>query len=156
MNLTESLEKIKAELLHKARLNDMLDPEIEKKKRERIAKGLSDVPVNQMIEQVLYIDENLLKRIEKKGGKESADYAFFAEVRRSLLWAIVLSDRYDSLNARYTSLKVQEMLCRENLELFARELQKFQTLEEIFLTNALDSVAQGVKNRVDGLLQRPK
>ena len=148
---------MKAELLHKAQLADLVDDGTARKEKARRAAGLSDVPVSQMIDQAIYIRDELLPAVEKKkGGRESADYEFFANVFRSLLYAIVLSDRYDFLNREVQHGKFAGVLVRERVEYLERELLKYTTLEDLYHSDALDLYAQGIKNRAEELLKRRK
>ena len=129
--------------------------EEERSRDKKMAAGLDGIPVKKMMDQTLYIDKELLPGIEEKRGKDHPDYEFFAGVRDSLLYAIILADRYETLETRNIHLRVWKQLQQENLDLLERELSKFQTLEELYLTDSMDRYAQGVKERVKDLL-KPK
>ena len=70
---------------------------IDKAKTETLAAGgkfrLEDIPLRKFYEQAQYIEKTLLPAIEKKSGNKSADYQFFSEVYKSLLYAVMIVDR---------------------------------------------------------------
>lgn len=157
MSITDDLAKIKAEFLHKAQLGDLVEDAEARKEKARRASGLSDVPVGQMIDQAIYIRDELLPAVErKKGGKDSADYIFFSGVFRSLLSAVVMADRYEFLQREVGYAKLTGSIVKDRLQYLEQELLKYTTLEDLFRSDALDSYAQGVKNRAEDLLKRKK
>lgn len=151
MGLSDAMAKLKADLLLKASLEDVGK---ESDKREKISIGIKNIPVKRMIDQVNYLKNNLLPLVEKKSGKKSADYEFFKEVADSLLHSIVLCDRYESLSGRYTTLRVTHMITKEHLCLVEDELLKFETMEDLLYTDALNHVAAGIMSRAADLLKK--
>jgi hypothetical protein len=148
------LEKLKADLLLKDHIDKLVSGE--ENFERKAGAGVADIPVKKMHDQIQYIDKELLPRIEKKGGKKTADYEFFSQVRLSLIWAVILVDRHDFLNFRLVREKLGHTLCREHCELLEREITKYCTLEDLFLTTGLDHIARGVKDRVGALLKDAK
>jgi hypothetical protein len=147
-----TLEQLKADLLYKSSLDDIA-------KGERDAKavdGWRDVPVRKMMDAIQYIDKNLLPAVKKKGGDKSADVEFFTGVRDMLIWAILITDRYDAQEGKLVRKKIEAALYKEWMELYEKELTKYCTLEDLLLTDALNIYAQGVKNRVDALKKGEK
>jgi hypothetical protein len=154
--MSEKLDEIKRSLLEKHQLDVITNPEKSRDKDQRIIKAMRDIPVNKFIEQVLYLRNEMLPAIEKKKGKTSPEYVFFESVERSLLWAITCVDRYEYLAMKFTNQKITIQIQAENLVLLERELAKFQALEDIFLTDALDRYAEGVKAKAAADLERRK
>lgn len=148
-----SLEEIKTTLLLKAQLEDVANGETRGATTSKIADGINDIPVKKMIDQAQFLKENMLDRIKKKSGETSADYIFFKAVYDSLLWAIVVIDRYDALSGRYTRLKIFNQLTQENMAILDAELQKYITMEDFFLSDGLNIVARGIKARAEQLLK---
>src|ERR1700721_175806 len=105
--------------------------------RQKMVKGMKDVPVAKMMDAVNFIDKNLLPAVKKKSGDKSADYEFFKGVIDYLLWAIVLVDRYDTLEARWVRQRMQIRLLEEQLDLVEKELLKNTTLEVLFFSSSL-------------------
>lgn len=151
---SRKLSQLKADLLARATLNELTQEE--KALNAKLAKGVSDIPVKKMMDQVLYIREELLPEIARKRGKTSPDYEFFGAVADSLIYAIIMADRFDGIEAKNTRLRIYSQLQRDHVELLERELLKFTTLEDLFFSSALDKYADKVKNRVDGLLKDKK
>ena len=146
------LEKIKADLLLKASLEDIAKGERDRK----IGRGVSDIPVKKIIDAVDYIDKQLLPAIRKKSGESSADFEFFQSVQKHLLYCIAVTDRYEYLQGRYVRLKVEHQLTLEHLQLMERELEKYNALEDLYLTDALDLYAQRVKDAARDRMNRIK
>jgi hypothetical protein len=140
-----TLEQIKADILYK----DSLDAVAKGERDKKATDGVRDVPVRKMMDAIQYIDKNLLPAVKKKSGDKSADYEFFVEVRDMLIWGIMICDRYDALEGRLVRKRIEAALYKEWMELYEKELTKYTTLEDLFLTGALDIYAQGIKNRVD-------
>jgi len=139
-----SLEKIKADLLLRQSLEDVAKSVRDKK----IGRGVNDIPVKKIIDAVDYIEKNLLPAVKKKGGEASADYEFFSSLIKYLLYAIVVTDRYDYL--------VEGQIQREHMELMERELRKYNALEDLYLTDALDLYAQRIKDAAQDRLDKEK
>lgn len=150
--MSRGLDKIKHEILLRWATGEQ-SPE-EKENVKKHAAGLSGIPVKKMIDQAIYIDEELLPKIKKKGGEKSADYIFFQEVKENLLYAIMLADRHDHLWLRNTQLKVSHQIALENIAILEGELQKYTTLEDLFYSDALDKYADVIKKRAAELLKK--
>jgi hypothetical protein len=132
------LEKIR--LLAESSLKDLTSGE-----RDKMVKGMKDVPVARMIDAVNFLDKNILPAIKKKSGDQSADYKFFTEVIDYLIWAIVLVDRYETLEQRWIGQKLEIHLLRDHLKILEKELSKYIALEDLMLTSSLDLYAERVK-----------
>jgi hypothetical protein len=131
----------KQRLLAADRLKDISEGD-----RQKMVKGMKDVPVAKMIDAVNFIDKNLLPAVKKKSGDKSADYEFFTNVIDYLLWAIVIADRYDALEGRWVRQRMQIKLLEEQLDLVEKELLKYTTLEDLFFTSGLDEYAKRIKD----------
>jgi hypothetical protein len=143
-----AIKKMKAELGMRAALRRSHDnPDL------KTAKAIEEIPVRKIYDQALYIENELLPRIEKKSGQQSTDYQFFREVYRSLLWAIVILDRFDRVcrSDSHTSL-INEILY-ERCALMEKELAKYITMEDLLLTDSVDRIAQVVKTRAENILK---
>lgn len=147
-NKPKTEEQEKADLLYRAQLESLVNED--KSMRKRF--GLDEIPMHKMIEQVNYIDKNLLPAIKKKSGEKSPDYIFFTDVIKSLLWAVMLSDRFDMLDRRVGLLNMEKSILRDHLTIFERELTKYHAMEDIYLTDALDHYKRGVVKRAADLL----
>lgn len=150
--MNRDLDKIKHDLLLKNAIREKTPDERERIKKQ--AAGLAGIPVRKMMDEALYIDEELLPRVKKKGGEKSADYIFFSEVKDSLLYAILLADRHDFLWRSNTELKIRYQLALDHIALLESELQKYTTLEDLFYSDALNDYADSIKKRAEAMLKR--
>lgn len=140
-----TLEQLKADLLYK----DSLDATAKGDRDKHALAGARDVPVRKMMDAIQYLDKNLMPAVKKKGGDKSADFEFFTGLRDLLIWAILITDRYDALEGRLVRKRIEAALYKEWMELYEKELTKYTTLEDLFLTDALNIYARGISNRVD-------
>lgn len=146
-----SLEKYKADLLARASLEELTAEERERIKH--LAPGLKDIPVKKMIDAALYIREQLLPQIEKKSGKRD-DYKFFDGVADSLLWAIMLADRYRSMELMFGATKVSYQLLIERVALLERELAKYDAARDVMYTDSFDHYMRAIATRAEDLLRK--
>ena len=142
-----ALSKYKAELGMRAAMRSAHDSPDQGK-----AKAIEDIPVRKMYEQAMYIENELLPRIEKKGGTKSADYQFFREVYKSILWAIIVLDRFDKITRLEAQTALYNELLRDRVLLLEKELQKYITMEDLLFSDGIDRIADVIKNRAADLL----
>jgi hypothetical protein len=147
-----TLEQIKADLLHKATVDGLVKEMVGKK----VTPSMADIPVKRMIDQVNYLDKEMLPAIKKKKGEGSADYEFFEAVIKSLLHAIVVVDRWELLNRRWVHQLIELKLCKEHLVLLETELQKYNAMEDIYLTDGMNLYADRIKQHAEDLLKQKK
>jgi hypothetical protein len=150
------LDKIKSDLLDRHRMQQLLEPEKFKQEVKRVARGIEDVPVQKFIEQLQYIERELMPAVERRKGKDSSDYQFFEGLCRSLVWCIILCDRYDYLSRLNNGYRIDNAILKDHCRLLEGEIQKFCTLEDVFFTDFLDRYADAVKSRADALLNKGK
>lgn len=139
----------KQRLLAKDTLKDVSNGQLSK-----LARGMRDVPVSRMIDAVNYIDKNLLPAIKKKSGDQSADYKLFVEVIDHLLWAVVIVDRYDHLEGLWRGQRLEITVLREIMATMERELAKYNALEDLSLSSALDLYAERIKAAAEDRLKK--
>jgi hypothetical protein len=121
----------------------------------RVRAELDAMPVNQMINSINYIADHLIPAIKKKRGEAgSADVKFFEKICDLLYSGIVLHDRVKFLEQKLLNTKVDYLLCRDKMELYERELNKYTTLEDLWLTEGFDHIAKGIQARAEDILRR--
>jgi hypothetical protein len=129
---------------------------IDTEKTENLAAGkkfrLDEIPLRKFFDQAQYIEKTLLPAIEKKIGNKSADYQFFKEVYRSLLYAVMLADRDRTLIMKLQHEKQYNSFLQARADLAEKELLKYTTMEDIWATDAMDKISVGIRNRVEDLL----
>ena len=114
--------------------------------RDKLVKGMREVPVAKMIDAVNFIDKNLLPAVKKKSGDKSADFEFFTNVIDYLLWAIVIVDRYETLEMKWTGQKLEIQVLREYLQIYEKEIGKYTALEDLMWSSSLDLYAKRIKD----------
>ena len=152
--MSEQLDKLRREMLERHRLWALANPEEHAAETKKLAKGLEDIPVRQMIDQLHRIEKDLLPAVRKKA--KPGEPEFFEELARSLAFAIILSDRYEYLYGRFMNSRIDVVLLRDRLSLVEREIEKYTTMEDLMLTDALDTYAKRVAERVKNDLKRVK
>lgn len=118
-----------------------------------IGKFLDQVPVKKFYDQALYIDKTLLPAVEKARGKESADYQFFVSVFKSLLYAVAIVDRYEFMDRKIHRQEAFIKSLQEQTVQLSKELQKYCTIEDIFLSEGIDRYIEMFTKRAADLLE---
>ena len=138
------------------KLKAAIDKGINAKRTENLAAGgkfrLNEIPIRKFYDQAQYIEKTLLPAIERKSGKTSADYQFFDSVYKSLLYAVMIIDRDRTLIMKVQHANQINAFLQARADLAERELMKYTTMEDLFVTDALDHIAKGVVQRVNDLL----
>jgi hypothetical protein len=137
-------------------------PEVEKKidklRTESLAAGgkfdIESIPVRKFYDQAQYLEKTILPAVAKRSGEGSADYEFFAGIYKSLLYAVMIVDRGDLVIRQLQQIRQINRYNQERADLAEKELLKYSTIEDLLLTDGLDKIAAGVKQRVENLLTK--
>jgi len=122
--------------------------------REEQRLRLSEIPVQKMYEQAMYIDATLLPAVERKSGKDSADYRFFEDVYRSLLYAIIILDEHEYISRKGREERQLRKFYASQVDLLEKELTKYTTINDVFASEAIDHIAYGVAQRARELINQ--
>lgn len=114
--------------------------------------NLEDIPIRKFYDQAQYIEKTLLPAIEKKSGRQSADYQFFCDVYRSLLYAALIVDRGNNLLIRLVQARQLNEIWQRRAEAAELLLLKYTTVEDILMTDGMDKIAADVKRRIENLV----
>lgn len=129
---------------------------VDEEKTKNLAAGgkfrLDEIPLRKFFEQAQYIEKTLLPAIERKSGKASADYQFFENVYKSLLYAVLVVDRQSLLVNKLQQANQLMAIHKQRADVAEGELQKYVTMEDLILSGAMDSIAKGVVQHVNDLL----
>lgn len=121
---------------------------------QKLTDGLKDVPVKKIMDQLQYLENILLPKIETSRGRESQDYQFYASVADSLQWAVLILDRYDRLLMRHHRNQIfSEHVC-EQLTHARKELDMYQASEDILLNQSFQSYLRGAAARIQDLKEK--
>jgi hypothetical protein len=133
------------------------EAKIDELKTKNLADGgkfnLDRIPVKKFFDQAQYIERVLLPKIKQSRGELSGDYNFFCDVYRSLLYAVMIVDRGDQVNRKLARTSQLLAFYRQASEDSERELLKYTTIEDLFLTDGMDKIAADIKRRVEELLK---
>ena len=124
--------------------------ELTKERHESLQKVMDAMPGGKIRSQILYLENNILPAVKaKRGGEGSADYVFFKSLIDSLKWALVMYDRNDRLMRESSLLRLRSVIMEQQLELSERELQKYTSLEDLYLSECLDHIDRGVRAKIE-------
>lgn len=135
--------------------------DIEKKITDVKTKNLSDgtgfkfgdVPIKKFYDQAQYIEKTLLPAVERKSGDRSADYQFFAETFKCLLYGAIVIDRNDMLIRKIQHLMQQIDILQVRVDISERELLKYTTLEDIMLTESNDKLSANIARKIENSIK---
>lgn len=130
--------------------------ELQKKRYAGSMELLKRMPGVKIRDQILYIEKNLLPAVAKRGGKDSPDYKLFEAVIDSLKWSLVLYDRMDALMRKDALVHLEKTILEERVLLYEKELLKYTTMEDLYLTDALDHIERGVRERIKAAVEAKK
>jgi hypothetical protein len=144
-------ESVKRRLQMKAISRNLAELSLEDQKR--LVDGLENVPQKQILDQAQYLENVMLPKISEKRGVESDDYKFYKSVLNSLLWAIVIIDRFEFLKTEYSTEQIMREFLQEQLITCRSELNKYQTAEEMLMNSTWEKYAKAVGKKADNLLK---
>jgi ABC-type uncharacterized transport system fused permease/ATPase subunit len=114
---------------------------------EKFRKGIEAIPITRVNNSYLYLVDVLLPAIEKTKGL-SDNYKKLSEVATNLQWALVVFDRLEYLQA---ALHREKALCKflnEKAGELEKELQKYTTLEDLAMSQSLDTYRAAIVARL--------
>ena len=148
----EGISKLMADLQWKRDLE-----ESKKKKYAGALEAVKKMPFRKMQDEILYLQNNILPAIAaRKAGKDGPDYKFFQGLIESLKWALIMYDRLDVLMGRHSLLSLEKTILMERVALYEKELTKYTTMEDLYLSEMLDVIDKGVRDRIKTLTEGQK
>lgn len=114
---------------------------------------LRKMPTHRIVASIQYLEKNLIPAVERKSGKSSADLTVFREVVDLLKWAAIVYDRLENQARINTHLQLDLTILKERLLLAESELTKYQTVEDLMLTDSLRHIEKGVRARIESDLK---
>jgi len=100
----------------------------------------SDVPQFKLINQAQYLVNDLLPRIEKSKGKQSAEYKLHAEIFESLMYSIKILDRFETMSRRLFDQKNLINFYKDQNYFYENELQRYTTIETLLMKETSISI----------------
>lgn len=129
-------------------------PDLQTRLAAHTGKFLETIPVKKFYDQALWIEQDLLPRIEKRSGKDSDDYKYFFDVFRSMTYCITILDRFEYLSRKLQQQNQIVSILQERNLLLEKELLKYTTMEDIYFQDALDHYADAIHKRAADLLNK--
>lgn len=131
--------------------------EVEKARYKESMKILEGMPGGKIRSQIQYIEKTLLPAVEsRRGGKASPDYVFFESLISSLRWCLVLYERVDALMRADTLMQLERQVLLERVQLYEKELNKFTTLEDLYMREMFEVYDRGVQERLRSVFEAKK
>jgi hypothetical protein len=123
--------------------------EFEKKRFTHVLETMDKMPGGKIRSQIQYLEKNILPTVSaKRGGEKAPDYIFFQGLINSLKWAVILYDRLERQLKEDALLRLERTLLLDRLQLCEKELAKYMLLEDLYLSEMLDNIDRGVRERL--------
>lgn len=121
---------------------------------EKLTDAMKNVPVSKFLEQIQYLENVLLPKIEQNRGRESADYTFYAGLVDTLMWSITILDRYERLALRHEKLKVFGEYLQERVQEAERELSLYEAANDLLLSSTMRPYLEAAAKRIQNLKEQ--
>lgn len=108
-----------------------------------LSRAFEKIPQVKYIEQAQYLREHMLPKIAASRGIESSDYKFYYAVFESLMSAIKMADRDQSLRLMISNEKLLNEFLQKRVLFLQAELQKYTTLDQL----TMQELATELSNR---------
>jgi hypothetical protein len=151
---SEDIQRLKASLQLKADIDAVVTGE--GRVWADIKKVMDKLPAQQMVNAIQYLERQILPSVKKRSGESSPDYKFFSEVIELLEWSALIYDRCGTLRTMHASIKIENALLLERLKLYENELNKYTTIEDIYITDSLGHIEKGILARLESKLGTKK
>lgn len=125
-----------------------LTPELQSK----LVQGLKNVPINQMLQQVQYLQTQMLPKAEKAYGRDNDNYRFYSSIVDTLVWAMFILDRYEHMALQYNNNKLLIEFYQQRCTGLEQQLQKYTTTEDLLLNDGLSHFSQSIGKRLQDLI----
>jgi hypothetical protein len=98
---------------------------------DALKRAFDAIPQKKYIEQAQYLREHMLPKIAQSRGESSSDFKFYYSVFESLMSAIRMADRDQSLRMMISSEKLLNEFLYKKILFLESELTKYTTLEQL-------------------------
>lgn len=146
----EDIQRLKASLQLKADIEAVITGE--GRVWADIKKTMDKLPAQQMVNAIQYLEKQILPSVKKRSGESSPDYKFFSELVELLGWSAMIYERCSTLRTMHASIKIENSLLLERLKLYENELNKYTTIEDIYITDSLQHIEKGILARLESKL----
>lgn len=98
---------------------------------EALKRAFDTIPQVKFIEQAQYLKEHMLPKIASSRGEASSDYQFYYSVFESLMTAIKMADRDQSIRMMISNEKLLNGFLQKKILFYESELMKYTTLQDL-------------------------
>jgi len=120
---------------------------------QQLVNGLVQVPVKKIMEQILYLQNQMLPQALSKYGADNDNYKFYKGVVDSLIWTIVTYERSIHWQKEWNHQRSATELFRADAIRMREQLQKYHFAEDAILNQQdYESLMGRVKERMKDIL----
>ena len=120
---------------------------------KQLVNGLVEVPVKKIMEQILYLQNQMLPQALSKYGADNDNYRFYKGVVDSLIWTIVSYERAIYWKTEWTLQRSAVEVFRDEAIRLREQLQKYHFAEDSLLNQQdYDALMGRVKERMKDIL----
>lgn len=113
----------------------------------KLIDALEIVPQHKMLEDAQYLMNDLVPRIQRSKGEDSAEYKFFRGLIDTIMWSIFIMERYENLLQKFQHTELLSEIYKGRMDLAERELLKYTTIEDLTRSNAIKDFQEAIMKR---------
>lgn len=122
---------------------------------------IDDIPIRKFYDQSQHIYNKILPGIvqreyaknPKADPTKSADYIFFHDTYKCFLYAVMILDRDRYYIKKMQRMKQMNDFLESRVSIAERELLKYTTLEDVWISEGYELISESVRKRVEDLLK---
>lgn len=120
---------------------------------QQLTNGLVEVPMKKIMEQILYLQNQMLPQALSKYGADNDNYKFYKGVVDSLIWTIVTYERATHWKKEFNFQRSATEFYRDESIRLRETLQKYHFAEDALLNQQdYESLMGRVKERMKDIL----
>lgn len=120
---------------------------------QKLVDGFVQVPIDKMIQQILYLQEQALPKALEKYGAENENYKFYKGLVDTLMWATYVVERAAWWKNEWQQQRLALEFFRNEAIRYRNELQKYQFTEDtLLLQEDFNQAQQRVAKRMEDIL----
>lgn len=124
---------------------------------KQLYNALEMVNQSAMWQQVQWMHEIILPKVLQNRGVDSIEYKNYVGIRNSLIWSMLILQQYERVLMQIGQERQKLDYYIKQNAWFEQELTKYRTVEQLFGTEALQHIKDGIINRALDLLDsKPK
>jgi hypothetical protein len=126
--------------------------ELTQEQQRDLVQGLKNVPISKMVQQIQYLQQQMLPQAEKKYGRDNENYKFYQGIVDTLIWSTFILDRYQTLETKYHNQNMMLKFYQQQCTFQEKELLKYTTIEDLILSDSLNDYSTAIGKRLQDLI----